>query len=127
MKSSFFFCTFSFLNISYRHSFRSVQPLERKTHSKIKSEVAAEIRNEYEEENEDLKERLRFSIASVYSEKERDAYHSFVTKHLTCRQNKIDSGKLPWIKQVSTGIGIATTIRCPVCGEQEDITDTSVW
>ncbi len=46
MKSSFFFCTFSFLNISYRHSFRSLQPLERKTHSKMKSEVAAEIRME---------------------------------------------------------------------------------
>ena len=95
--------------------------------AKTRNEVAAEIINEHDDENRDLKQRLRFSIAKVYSEPELEAYESFLTRHLVCRQTKSTGGAMPWIMQHGTGIGVTTRLRCPVCGEEKDITDTSIW
>lgn len=93
-----------------------------------REEVASEIKNDFEEENKRIKEQLRFSIASVYSQKELDAYNAFVEKHTPCRlKKKIDGGKMPYVRQYGTGLGVCTTVYCPVCEASEDITDTSCW
>lgn len=95
--------------------------------AKTRKEVAAEIVNEYAAENAALKEELNFTIASVASEKELDAYIAFTEKHLPCRNTRATGGKCPWIMQTSTGLGMVTKLKCPVCGETTDITDSSVW
>lgn len=92
-----------------------------------REEVAREIKNEYAKENRMLNQELKFSIASVSSEKELNDYNAFVEKHLVCRQTKATGGALPIISQYATGIGICTKLTCPVCGAEQDITDTSVW
>ena len=92
-----------------------------------REEVAKEIKNEYAAENELLKQQLKFSISSVASEKELKDYIDFVNTHLMCRQTKATGGALPIISQYATGIGICTKLTCPVCGAEQDITDTSVW
>lgn len=95
--------------------------------SKTREEVAREIKNEYAKENRLLNQKLKFSIASVSSEKELNDYNAFVEKHLVCRQTKATGGALPIIKQHATGVGICTKLVCPVCHEEWDITDISVW
>ena len=95
--------------------------------AKTREDVAKDIMNEHEEENELLKQQLKFSIASVASEKELKDYIDFVNTHLMCRQTKATGGALPTISQYATGIGICTKLTCPVCGAEQDITDTSVW
>lgn len=92
-----------------------------------REEVAKEIKNEYAAENASLKQELKFAIASVSSEKELEDYNNFVNEHLVCRQTKATGGALPIISQYATGIGICTKLTCPVCGAEQDITDTSVW
>ena len=92
-----------------------------------REEVSKEIKNEYAAENELLKQQLKFSISSVASEKELKDYIDFVNTHLMCRQTKATGGALPTISQYATGIGICTKLTCPVCGAEQDITDTSVW
>jgi len=94
---------------------------------KTREDVAADIVNEHDEENARLKEKLRFTIASVYSEKELEAYNAFVDAHLPCRMTKATGGSMPMIKQHSTGIGVTTKLTCPVCGCSAEITDTSCW
>ena len=95
--------------------------------SKTREEVAVEIKNEYAKENRMLNQKLKFSIASVSSEKELKDYNAFVEKHLVCRQTKATGGALPIIKQHATGVGICTKLVCPVCHEEWDITDISTW
>ena len=96
--------------------------------NKTREEVAAEIKNQYAEENKLLKEKLRFSFGQFSSEKELNAWKTFVKKHESCRlQTKYDGGKMPYIIPHGTGIGQQVTAVCQVCGAQEDITDISVW
>lgn len=92
-----------------------------------REEVAKEIQNEYAAENASLKQELKFAIASVSSEKELEDYNNFVNEHLVCRQTKATGGSLPIITQYATGIGMCTTIKCPICLKELNITDTSVW
>ena len=94
---------------------------------KTREEVAAEIVNKHDEENEELKSELRFTIASVASEQELEAYNAFTKDHLKCRTTRATGGKMPIIQQIGTGIGVITELTCPVCGAKQDITDTSVW
>lgn len=96
--------------------------------SRTRKEVASGLRSEFKGENERLKERLRFSVAELYSEKELEAYHQFVEDHENCRLGlKINGGKMPYVVQYGTGIGVCTKVVCQVCGESKDITDSSVW
>ena len=95
---------------------------------KTREEIAAEIKNEHDEENQYLKNELRYSVARLNSDKELEAWNRFVEKHEPCRlKRKIDGGKIPYITQYGTGIGICTKAHCQVCGESEDITDSEVW
>ena len=90
-------------------------------------EIYDDAQREFQREIDYLKEDLRFSVARLSSEKELEAYNNFVNEHLRCRTTKATGGKMPWIMQTANGIGASTIIRCPVCGEEENITDTSVW
>ena len=91
-------------------------------------EVVKEVKNEHDAENARLKERLRFSVAELNSEKELEAYQKFVQAHEKCRLGrKIDGGKMPYVIQYGTGIGVCTTVVCQACGAREDITDSSIW
>ena len=95
--------------------------------ARTQEEIAADIENKFAEENARLNQQLKFSIASVASEKELEEYNNFVSKHLICRQTLSTGGAAPIIMQHGTGIGVCTTLKCPVCLEEKDITDTSVW
>jgi len=95
--------------------------------SMTRDEVAAEIINKHDKENEELKRKLRFSIASVHSEKELDNYINFTKAHLKCRATLATGGKMPIVQQTGTGIGVITELTCPVCGAKKDITDNTIW
>ena len=100
-------------------------------HSKAQKnhdEVVAEVRNEYESEISALKDRLRFCVGVLNSDKELDAYNEFCRKHMECRMDtKYHGGMIPYITQYGTGIGVCTTVHCQVCGAKEDITDDTFW
>lgn len=95
--------------------------------NKTREEVDQEIKNEFAEENARLKEQLRFSVATLSSEKELRAYNDFVDEHRTCRLTKATGGKIPYVIQHGHGLGCCTTVFCQVCGASKDITDSSVW
>lgn len=95
--------------------------------NKTREEVEAEIKNEWREENERIKEKLRFSVASLYSQKEIDAYNAFDEEHMKCRQTKATGGMAPYVIQNFHGIGCCTRVYCQVCGASKDITDDSIW
>lgn len=108
------------------HEQRAEEAIERA--NKTKEEVVQEIKNEWEEENKRLKEQLRFSVASLASEKELADYHSFVKAHEACRlTSKAAGAKMPYVKQFGVGIGCCTYVYCQVCGKHQDITDSSIW
>lgn len=95
---------------------------------RTKDEVLAEIKNEYDEENSMLNKRLKYAIAFVNSDKELSAYNKFFNEHRVCRTlSRVNCGKNPEIIQTGTGVGMCTTLRCPICGKEEDITDIEVW
>lgn len=108
------------------HEQRAEEAIERA--NKTKEEVVQEIKNEWEEENKRLKEQLRFSVASLASEKELADYHAFVKAHEACRlTSKAAGAKMPYVKQFGVGIGCCTYVYCQVCGKHQDITDSSIW
>ncbi|MBR3741730.1 MAG: hypothetical protein IKN04_14960 [Clostridia bacterium] len=110
------------------HYYESREAQERKRANMTREEVAKEIANEYEEENQRIKKQLQFSVASLSSQNELDAYNAFVEKHAQCRcKRRIDEGKMPYVIQQCTGIGRCTTVYCQVCGASQDITDVSCW
>ena len=93
-----------------------------------KEEVIREIRNEHDAENAELKDQLRFSVVTLSSEKELEAWNAFVEKHTPCRlTTKYAGGQIPYITQYGTGIGAVTKAHCQVCGAVEDISDYDVW
>ena len=95
---------------------------------KTREEVERDVVGEYQSENEQLCNRIRYTIAEVHSDKELESYNAFCDKHLPCRLKcKINGGAVPYIMQYGTGLGMITKLKCPVCGETTDITDTSVW
>lgn len=96
--------------------------------SKNRKEIEQDIRNEHDAENRQLRDRLRFCVAELHSEKELEAYKAFVQEHEKCRlDTKINGGKMPYVIQYGTGIGVCTTVVCQACGEKKDITDIDLW
>ena len=93
-----------------------------------REDIEHEIINEHDKENAALKERLRFCVVELHSEKELEAYKAFCKKHEACRiDTKFNGGKMPYVMQFGSGIGICTKVVCQVCGEKQDITDSTVW
>ena len=93
-----------------------------------KEEVKSEVINEYAQENERIKAELRYAVAFLYSDAELEAYNEFVKEHEPCRLDlKVNGGKMPYVVQTGTGIGVCTKVCCQICGASKDITDTSIW
>lgn len=115
------------LRADVQRCIRSEQQWREQAH-RTREEVAQEIKNEYAEENQQLRDELRFSVASLSSALELERYEDFCKRHLDCRlKNKSTGGKIPYVIQCGTGVGTSTKVYCQVCGASEDITDTSVW
>ena len=107
-----------------------------------------ELIDDLERENEELTERLRtFSeteeirkrdekIDDLYhrslllmSEKELCAERAFRTRHYALHNGgKFKTVGNTYIYTISgTGLGPTIKIKCPICGEEEDITDFESW
>ncbi len=88
-------------------------------------EVANE---ELKDEIKYLKHRLALSYGSFASQKEKEAYADFQERHMHDRlTSRANGGKCPYLIPTSVGIGTILHVKCPICGEEEDITDDSVW
>lgn len=61
----------------------------------------------------------------VMSDTEAKADKAFRTKHW--KETGCKNGNHYVYDLVGTGLGTGITITCPVCGESEDITDSSSW
>lgn len=98
---------------------------------KRKAEQCNEARKELAEYRKDEEiEKLEKEIASLHGRslymmtaKERDADNRFRGKH----HQKCKNGSTFQYELAGTGIGVAISVRCPVCGEEENITDYDCW
>lgn len=96
---------------------------------KTREEVSQEIVNEYEAENIRIKKELERAVAVLGSDLELERYRSFLSEHerKCLSSSRANWGKAPYIKQVGTGVGVATTVVCQVCGAEQEITDIGAW
>ena len=86
------------------------------------------IYNQLKEENKALKRRLALSYGEFASYKEKEAYEDFERRHMHNREtSKFNSGRAPYLIPIGTGIGTILHVKCPICGEEEDITDSEAW
>lgn len=75
-----------------------------------------------------LREDLKMSYGHFSSQKEKDAYIKFVKEHIHDREtSRANGGKVPYLIPNHTGIGTILKVKCQICGEEKDITDTEVW
>ena len=75
-----------------------------------------------------LEERLKMSYGEFASQKEKDRYEDFTKRHMHDRAtSRANGGKCPYLIPTGTGIGTILHVKCPICGEEEDITDGDVW
>lgn len=75
-----------------------------------------------------LQEQLSLSYLSFASPKEKDAYNDFEQHHMHNRiESKHNSGRAPYIIPYHTGFSTILKVKCPICDEVKDITDTEVW
>lgn len=70
-----------------------------------------------------LLEETRKNSLLIMSENETKAEKSFREKHY----KKCKNGSTYQYEITGTGIGNCISIKCPVCGESQDITDTTTW
>lgn len=103
----------------------------------MKQEECRELRKRIEEFNKDaeiveLNNRLnrayKYSLMNM-SEKEYEADQEFRNRHWQMHNGGQYKGKANTYQYELTGTGIGTciTIRCPICGEEKDITDIDSW
>ena len=94
----------------------------------LKADAEAVVRREYEEKIQQLEERLRLSYGEFASQKEKEAYEQFEKEHMHDRlSSKYNGGRAPYLIPTGTGVGTSLTVKCPICGESKNITDTGVW
>lgn len=86
------------------------------------------VDNELKQENERLRARLALSYGEFASQKEKDKYLNFEHKHLHDRlTSKYNGGRAPYLIPTGVGFGTSLIVKCPICGEEQDITDTEAW
>jgi regulator of replication initiation timing len=81
-------------------------------------------------ENARLRSHLAHRVVELNSDEEVCRYRAFLQKHNhedIKRNQKQFSDRMPYIIQHNYGIGIGSAVYCPICGEEEDITDTEAW
>jgi len=99
----------------------------REENIKSKDELRKEVAAEYENEITALKTQLAYSVTVLGSKAELDDYHDFCQKHMECQKRRSDWGRSPYVVQTHDGIGTASVVVCPICGEKKDITDINHW
>lgn len=85
---------------------------------------------DYYDQNEEIK-KARENLNEIWSRalyimqpKEQQANKAFVEKHFNLHPRK----NLTYTYSLTgTGLGTIIKVTCPLCGETEDITDTSSW
>lgn len=86
------------------------------------------VDEDLQKENEYLQQQLSMSYGHFSSQKEKDAYNNFELRHMHERlTSRAQGGKCPYLIPTGTGIGTILHVKCPICGEEEDITDMKVW
>ena len=99
-----------------------------KVNKELMNDALSRANDQLKQENTRLKERLRLCIVELNSEKELEAYNAFEKEHERCRSfSKYFQTQLPYVIQSSSGIGMISRAKCPICGEEKDITDMEVW
>lgn len=81
-----------------------------------------------QELTKEIKHTLRNSLMNM-SDKEYEADRQFRTRHWAMHnggKSKCD-GNTYWYELSGTGIGTCIKIKCPICGEEKDITDIDSW
>ena len=95
----------------------------------LKNEIAVFNKDDkIQELTKEIKHTLRNSLMNM-SDKEYEADRQFRTRHWAMHnggKSKCD-GNTYWYELSGTGIGTCIKIKCPICGEEKDITDTDSW
>lgn len=95
----------------------------------LKNEIAVFNKDDkIQELTKELKHTLRNSLMNM-SDKEYEADRQFRTRHWAMHnggKSKCD-GNTYWYELSGTGIGTCIKIKCPICGEEKDITDIDSW
>ena len=95
---------------------------------KLKNAACEVVYEEFKDELTRLKNELHLSYGSFSSQKELDAYNEFAKQHMHDRlTSRYNGGRAPYLIPTGTGIGIILHVKCPICGEEKDITDNTVW
>lgn len=87
-------------------------------------------KNKEIQEYKAMAEEIRKNSLLVMSEKEKQAERKFRDEHYhTCAEPLHSKGKGNTYIYELTGTGLGTIIRikCPICGEEKDITDLDNW
>ena len=64
----------------------------------------------------------------TFSDKERESDRAFREKHYEMHKSHTKASGNTYIYTLTgTGIGTCITVKCPICGEEEDITDFDNW
>ena len=79
-------------------------------------------------ETDNLTQKIELSYGQFASKKEKEAYKQFNEEHMHNREfSRMNGGKAPYLIPNHTGIGTILRVKCQICGEEKDITDTEVW
>lgn len=99
-----------------------------KANQELMDNALARADAQLKEEIKRLNERLGLCVTKLASKKELDAYNAFICEHQRCRSfSKYFQNQIPYVIQHETGVGVISKVKCPICGEERDITDTEVW
>jgi hypothetical protein len=111
----------------YRENYIKYKKLVARTEQELYADLRKEIKNDYEEENAELREAAELTYGQFSYKEEMEAYEQFCKDHIKCRLKKCNNGRLPYVKETGTGLGVIYEVYCPVCGEHKDITYTEGW
>lgn len=95
----------------------------------LKNEIAVFNKDEkIEELTKQIRHILRNSLMNM-SDKEYEADKEFRSRHWEMHNGgKYKNGGNTYLYELSgTGIGTCIKIKCPICGEEKDITDIGSW
>ena len=71
---------------------------------------------------------IRSHALHIFSDKEREADRAFRRLHYEMHTpHTRTSGNTYIYTLTGTGVGTCVKVKCPVCGEEEDITDIGSW
>lgn len=105
---------------------RRIKELERENAKTLK--IMAVANAKLKKELDTCMDRLSLVYGEFDSGKEKKAWAKFYREHEKCRlTSKINAGRIPYVVEVGTGIGTCRKVVCPICGEEKEITDVSVW